>query len=170
MCSTGAVSRLAPLVIVSHTPFPPPLPPPLPPSLPPSLSLALLVLVAAGPASCAQNRFIIKQQVFGHNPYRQHVTARDGHITDKAAQVLGVIRPSEGRGGGASAGREGGSYRRSGPGRGSRGAPRSMVEEEVMPGAWSHAPCDDPDVLPPFGSGVSLSALTAPTFSNAIRY
>ena len=62
------------------------------------------------------------------------MTARDGHITDKAAQVLGVILPNEGRegrGGAAGGLRDGGSYRRAGPGRGSRGAPRSMVEEEV---------------------------------------
>lgn len=77
---------------------------------------------------CCRNTF----QVFGHNPYRQHVTARDGHITDKAAQVLGVILPSsEGRGGTAGGSRAGGNYRRPGVGRGSHGGPRSMVEEEV---------------------------------------
>lgn len=76
-------------------------------------------------------------KVMGHNPYRQHVTARDGHITDKAAQVLGVIPPgSGGRGGVSSSGsRVGGGYRRGSTGRGSRGGgPRSMVEEEVSLG------------------------------------
>lgn len=73
-----------------------------------------------------------RTQVFGHNPYRQHVTARDGHITDKAAQVLGVILPNSGGRGGVSGGpRGGGGYRRPGGARGSRGVPRSMVEEEV---------------------------------------
>lgn len=57
-------------------------------------------------------------KVFGHNPYRQHVTKRDGPISDKAAQLLGVIPQSSGGGGG---------YRRPHVGRG----PRGMVEEEV---------------------------------------
>lgn len=64
---------------------------------------------------------MVATQVFGHNPYRQHVTARDGNISDKAAQLLGVIpNSSEGV-------RGGGGYRRPNVGRG----PRGMVEEEV---------------------------------------
>lgn len=69
--------------------------------------------------------------MFGHNPYRQHVTARDGHITDKAAQVLGVIPPSGGREGDVGGARGGGGYRRTGTGRGWREGPRNTVEEEV---------------------------------------
>lgn len=71
-------------------------------------------------------------QVFGHNPYRQHVTARDGHISDKAAQVLGVILPNTG-------GRDEGSdeqgirrsHRQAGAGQGSRGGVGDIVDEEV---------------------------------------
>lgn len=73
-------------------------------------------------------------QVFGHNPYRQHVTARDGHITDKAAQVLGVILPNTG---GRDEGSDEQGVRRShrqagaGAGQGSRGGGRDIVDEEV---------------------------------------
>lgn len=78
------------------------------------------------PTSCGE-------KVMGHNPYRQHVTARDGHITDKAAQVLGVIPPNSGGSRGMSTGsRVVGGYRRGSVGRGPQGrGPRSMVEEEV---------------------------------------
>lgn len=75
------------------------------------------------------------QQVFGHNPYRQHVTARDGNINDKAAQVLGVFSAPP-RSGFSDGQRAGGAYRRAGAGRGPRGGPRSMVEEEVRIGIW----------------------------------
>ncbi|CAN0216530.1 unnamed protein product, partial [Hapterophycus canaliculatus] len=62
-------------------------------------------------------------KVFGHNPYRQHVPARDAqHMSDKAAQLLGVIPQSSG--GGTRGG--GGGYRRTSAGRG----PRGLVEEE----------------------------------------
>ncbi|CAM9363944.1 unnamed protein product [Scytosiphon promiscuus] len=60
-------------------------------------------------------------KVFGHNPYRQHVPARDAqHMSDKAAQLLGVIPQSSG------GGSRGGGYRRPSAGRG----PRGLVEEE----------------------------------------
>lgn len=106
-------------------------------------------------------------KVMGHNPYRQHVTARDGHITDKAAQVLGVIPPgSGGRGGVSSSGsRVGGGYRRGSTGRGSRGGgPRSMVEEEDA-ADWGNAhneSVEDEELLFDAQSGVYSGSAQRP--------